>query len=593
MNKIKLSILNITGPLNLFFTPKCIIDDICLIYGIDQNETDNILEEINIMDEQQPTVNYHPNDDELQTISNFMNPFLKMEKESILSSFSIFKMYTNDTPLPGPNFVSGWPGYIPHYTLPSYIIYKLCIENSINTYTDQGLEHISTLLRLKLYPENISRKQLRSLCNDVHVDEIPNVYSMIIRSNCLVNIRDHNYSDNDPLILEDTASMIFSKNKLLKRYNPKNDNEALLLAAYNYDKDISLSSSKVYEYLNIRDMVDYQGVSWEPLDERMKYLYSKNKNVFSLNFYFNPSLPVDVYKEGQLNFLAKREGYSDRDIDYINPYTLLQTSYITDNFYQGYTYGIINDVTHIYSFNVDEIPNEELLCYGIKNNYLIAFHIDEIIDYFEKTKNFLNPFEIEKIHFEKIEKLKTICKLLLTDKSKKLLKIIELIELIERDITNSIKNIIDKQPNNIIYISVLFNLITECAFRCRGWLDNDVNNIPVEYAPVNDQVLVDTLVSESIYNLEKHSNNELYQDVMSLPIIQYINGKWIKVEHFNTGNTLGDRIRILKQGESTDDIESCMRTTSNYLLHTIYKFCEILDIKTNFNYDIENLSFTS
>jgi len=593
MNKIKLSIIDITGPLNLFYTPECVINDICLVYGIDKEETDNILKEIYLMDEQQPIVDYHPKDEELNRINNFLNPLVKLEKESILSAFSIFKMYINDTPLPGPNFISGWPGQMPNYTLPSYIIYKLCIENSINTYSYQSMDHISTLVRLKLLPENISRGCLRQLCSDIPFDEIPNIYTMIIGSNCLSNNNRVSYSNRDSLLLEDTANIIFSKNGLLKRYNPRTENEALLLSAYNYHIDISLSSSKINEYLNIRDSIDHQGVEWEPIDGNMKKLYSKNKIIFSLNFYFNPSLPFKVYTEGQLNFLAKREGYSDFDLDDVNPYTLLQTSYITDNFYQGYTHGIINNITGIYSFNVDEIPNNELLCYGIRNNYLVAFHIDEIIDYFEKSKNFLNPFEVEKTHFENIRKLKMICKILMTDKSKRLLKIIELIELIENDITNSVKNIVEKYSDNFNDIIEIFDLIIECAFRCRGWLDNDTKNLPIECAPVNDQIKVDTLVTESICNLEKYSDKDVYQDVMSLPILQYVSRKWIKVERFETGNTIGDRLRVLKQGESTDDIESCMRTTSNYLLHTIYKFCDILDLCTSIDYNIDRLSFIS
>ena len=133
------------------------------------------------------------------------------------------------------------------------------------------------------------------------------------------------------------------------------------------------------------------------------------------------------------------------------------------------------------------------------------------------------------------------------------------------------------------------DLILECTqsllylgFRMRGWLDG--KDFPVKIAMVDNQAVVDLNVQEALISFEincKKLGTDSYV-IKSFPLMKYNKGF-----HFSNntedGKTVGERIELVKKGEDTQNMGSCMRLSSNYIVTTAHKMYTTLKLKEPFD----------
>lgn len=139
-------------------------------------------------------------------------------------------------------------------------------------------------------------------------------------------------------------------------------------------------------------------------------------------------------------------------------------------------------------------------------------------------------------------------------------------------------------------ISMLWDFHT-VAMNMRGWLG--VGPYPIKYAPVDKQGIVDIRVSESIskFEISCQKLGSIGDQFLRLPIFKYKNEIYSKSRDTNDGYTILDRLNIVKYGDDTDDVASCIRITSNWFSSSIHRYMTILEINPGF--DIKALASIS
>jgi hypothetical protein len=382
-----------------------------------------------------------------------------------------------------------------------------------------------------------------------------------------------------------------NKNFLRTRIIPKTKTEAIVLAAFNYRLDISLSGNPIKEYFVIQRDPD----NYIPNDHYLKTLHDLNQQLLCLNEYFNPCLPADLYQDDVLNNMAKIEGYSNDDIYRDTAYTLLQLASYSNTFYDGKQPGIVNEQTPFYYDNVCDLHSDLIVCYGVKSiNSMTAFRYKELAELFKNTNNFINPVNKDIFSTISIKKLKNLCLNIKPYQSKEsendkkeLYNAIINTELFTKDCFNKAKTLynsfttseqeIKQQIKNCIWS--LFKL----SMYMRGWNGKD-EVYPIENAPVDNQTMVDLLVTQELIEFEKNCNNlgEIGDNVLDLPLLIYHGDEFIPISNTQGGKTIKERLEIVKMGNDYSEYDSCIRLTSNLLATSCYKYMQMLDMDIPF-----------
>jgi hypothetical protein len=142
-------------------------------------------------------------------------------------------------------------------------------------------------------------------------------------------------------------------------------------------------------------------------------------------------------------------------------------------------------------------------------------------------------------------------------------------------------------------INVVLNNLLELAMYTRGW-NGVLNEFPIEEAIVENQNIVDIAVTESL-NKYENSVRGLPSDISccfaGLPLLKYQHKKFIVINDTDNGKSLGERIEIMKSGENIQNVNSCIRLTSNYLSASVYRYYQALRLPVPF--DIDRLRYIS
>lgn len=140
--------------------------------------------------------------------------------------------------------------------------------------------------------------------------------------------------------------------------------------------------------------------------------------------------------------------------------------------------------------------------------------------------------------------------------------------LVGQSIMKTVEKILSAAPesvnlNGLPGLSTELDRLRDIAMAMRGW-------VPGNPYPVS------TLVhgSEESHRMVLEGLTLLYENltptttkILSLPLVMYRDGGYTVPEK---GSTLGSRLELVRRGES-GDMRSCIRTSSNWILSTLYK----------------------
>jgi hypothetical protein len=549
---IRLSRLKITGPISLK-TPICVIQEIAECHGIKYDNLRDLSTDIEYLLKIIKTINVSKlktcdlkKNEDLKYIATFINPSIKQwESNKLIQAFNYLKSF--------------------------FMLKKEDVVSRLNELKTIGNQR----------PDNIKSW------------------------NCCILYKCCSLLDLDTTLLTTKESMLIklkvfqnydSLNSLIKHYKPQlnlyqlNNIEILLYNLMYYDEKVEFK--KTYHLISNNDAIN------KGLEIQRNYYISKNpllsfindQNI-PLNTFFTPEIPFEFYDRDTLcaltRFELNRTSLSTR-IDYDN----LVEHRLLNNFYSGIEYNqckyITNDKTPIELEDVQTMLKtspEKIILYGLYNSSMLAFTYNELTDLFNNQETFKNPCLNE--HFEElsIHKLLGLSRFFnfneLTLSIDKVNKIIKSLDEDTLNFRNNYTIIIDKESVNKTLQSLLLLGMT-----MRGWDPETDKDFPIEKALVDDQTKVDINVSKYIV-LYEEANKDSCINIDKLKLYRFRDGKYEHSVSDYEGRTIGERLNIVKVGESTNMQSSCIRMTSNWIVATACRYMSSINI--DFKFDIHKL----
>lgn len=383
------------------------------------------------------------------------------------------------------------------------------------------------------------------------------------------------------------------------QFYPLNDEQAIVASAIVKHRDLSKMKRP------LEDFKYYQNYT-KTKDTQTRNYEIKNPHFIDLHMYFNPYLPKILYDKRNLEHHLQLFSYPSYMFAGIQPYEILQEFHLEENFYLGWHPTIINLETPIDLDVVSELKNQQIVCYGIRDEKMNATTWKELYSLFKNMNLFINPFEKNNIFTtNKIERLNKLGKWILSPPIDHKYLFLDY----EEDTLNTIREFVDLIDMMLLFqksefemfreysiqyqsmneikkydIKVTLEKLFEVVMFMRGWKVGQP--YPISFVPASNNDITEKNTLEALTlldELNERSNHMIY----SLPLIIWKN-EFVKCQSEDQGLTVGERIAIVKNGES-DNINSCIRMTSNVLGASYCFYCKLFKIPENF--DIKDLTY--
>ena len=589
----------ITGLINSN-TPLCVLQDIADAHGIDYNFLDLNEGFYKYVLEMGP-----PDTKEFNwgILARFINKNCSWTQKPLLLALNHLKLFMNSdralSKLSSQYCIGNQTPENP-FSINSNILYKICIQENIPTKFTDTQEDLE--LYIKIYRQskqtiiNLLLKQFDGMNNGELLRMMINMIPEYLNKGKIEEEINFSRGDEDIQDLQEYKSssdllrvMFYNLNDvkvLQKNVVPNTTHGAIALAAINYKLDISRCENPVMEYSNI--LSNEKEDEFMPMDRWMKFWYNKNRDMFNLEKNFNPIFPSQFYDDSVLRKMAKDMGFTEVEIQNEHPYSLLETAYLSETFYRGHYPCMKDRQTIINLDNVNDIENDEIICYGQINDRLWVTTIEELKSVFEFHNNFVNPFKNDSIFGKReMERLKNI-----------LGERVDMIQLINK--IEKVFGSYDDKTKKFLYtyktscnsiknkIRLALNLLVECGMYMRGWKGKGYTYPLSEHDTLMgpDSVeIIDYNVNKSISAYE-YSITELMEigvQINELPLYKTVDNKYYKSTLKEQCFTIGERMELIKMGNRTNNVSSCIRLSSNWICASAHRYITILGFEEPFD----------
>ncbi len=331
--------------------------------------------------------------------------------------------------------------------------------------------------------------------------------------------------------------------------SPYCNKDSKIISAERYNYNIYHSKDPSIEFLFfLKDKV---------YDERMKYVFSINRDAYNIDQYF------DIIVDNDSN----------------NSNGKLYSDHIIDNFSLGYSHYCDNVICPISHKPFDD--QDIIICFGCQTTYLRAYLIEELTDLFNYYGYFFNPNGGNFPQYCIVTLLKLCKKNIDTDRRYGLL--LKSINKIKRDFAGVLRKISNISGDKEIIKEVLKDIF-ELGLYMRGWNGKDEH--PIENTPYVEYLNIDIRVNEKLFYILGKTESE-YASILDLPLVKY-KDRYFTIKDKNRGLTIMKRLKIVLKNSS---IHACVRLTSNLLCSSANFYLE--RITGNSFFDINNLNIIS
>jgi hypothetical protein len=627
MEEITLNRLDITGVLNEK-TPYCVIQEIAKAHNISTPKIDeNELKFIQVQTESIKINSYRPItlmgslEKNLRYVATFVNPDCKTwTQKSLIKSFQHMLHFPKDDPEILKNISYGQKDRDNIEAFNACMLYTLCKKYGIETHWKMTPEQMVTLIQKLTIDTNKLRTGLIPLIESLNKSQLVNIYALLDQTPKR-NIPLMNLPDKDSKILNESkgsSPMVYLDNEKLNQLyknftdvnylvltiQPRNHFEAIVLAAMIYNINITESRFPLLEFEELNEVKNLD--LYVPVDSifRKKYMY--NKSWYNLLHHWCPELSFIYSKKELMNFCSE-EGYSSEDFRNFDPNNLLHMSRISMNIYVGKNvYNVEQEYTPIHLHDLKEISNTNCITFGVvsEQSTLKTYSIDEICDTFTINKNYIHP-EHQKEHLSEkvIKKLHGIATQLNNVELLKAISVVEKWKQYSNEFSESLREVYKEKPKIVIYF---LTKVMECAMYMRGW---KVVNEKEEYPLSEDktklyntdfQFKIEEKVFEAIHDLKTYLDsdklNEKDQKVFKcLPLMKFSHEGDTKIFVLTPdpedGTSILHRLDIVLDGNKYKNMKSCIRLSSNIILHSVYFYTCSLSLPEPFNiFELENIT---
>lgn len=572
-------------------TPFCVAKEIAETFDLEVNNYHSLIKKINELKGWEIETSKELNTRDYQTLAQFINPRVNWPIKELKIAYDWYLAWTKSIIEHDSEYGRQTPSN--PTSLNACMLFKLCKSWKIKVSRETTIKDMVTLIGL-----------VQNQCTDGLIDIASDILSEIKSDEALIAIIsnmmtiDRKYTETNEnekknkKIEYNDLEKIFTRlscvETLRSHYSITTNEEAIALAALEYFIDISSTQDPKKEYKLIKSI---GRTNYIPYDRTIAYWWNRNRSILDLSCTFNPLFPISYYSEWILTKLTKRNGHQFVPSSSQECYEMLQIDSLMETFYEGEMPNLIKDTT-LYLDDIDDIDNRELLSFGVFDQRMICITINELCDHLEYHGSFISPFEANSLlSTESIYKLKSIAK---RKNYERLLELIERISHINQISDNpQVKKMIirymkgtdqDKQ-----FIIRMLELVLHLGLHMRGWMGD-----PAPYTI--DQTSVDP---ENVHTLHKMITEKMieYKDLIAdhplalmidrLPLLEYIGGSFQMSTKDDNGRTIGDRLRIVEEGEDTG-INSCIRISSNWICSSAHRYLHALENRTRF--DINKLT---
>nr|QBK90647.1 MAG: uncharacterized protein LCPAC104_01440 [Pithovirus LCPAC104] len=579
LNEINLSWIKLFEEINKDF-PIYIILDLAKSMGIiydetkimDENYIDRLIKKINKLSCK--IIKYPLDKQDYRDIARFINyNKISWNIETLNKCLKYIKQFFNKKIVISENFEEGFQTPQNIKKINSFILYAFCIQEKITLKYEINEKELSDHVRkyIKFKVEYVLNfPQIKSYlfdyyCKHNNQENITNKISFLELDEVGRNIRDRCPSIDS-----------------MKKMSPQKDSEIIAYFAILYHEDIS----------NVKNFKDKYN-EYKSSNRGREYKNITEIDNPDLNIIFNPNFPESFYSISQLKKIAITEGFNDKILNEGKPYKLLQQAYLSQTFFHGKC-ECVNDSTFIYKEDLNKINNTSLVCFGKRKNRLIYFTYKELYDTFINNKNFQNPIIINKINFfsdlsiSKLYYLCTISRYKDEDEENyttriNLSKLIDSILLENQEKSKEIE--ILKNIKEVNKAKEILKDILDMSMYMRGW--DGYAEYPIEKSYEYDDKIITVKIVDFYELCEKKYDKNILTIILKLPLVRHItDNKYIYSKDIESGITIGDKINLIITGDNNDNIWSCLKVSSNWLISSSYRYLEKLGEKPNF--DINN-----
>lgn len=446
------------------------------------------------------------------------------------------------------------------------MLYKLCRQRSLRTGVDMRFEDLQKLYMLS----ELKMEDLKDLLVDrIQVGGMETLVNMAYSMN--INTQKSPYD-----LYLDARNINHLHDPLHIRF-PKTRHEAILMAAFNFKRDISEAGEPLKEYA-----VLMKDQTFFPMDSYLTHIQNTDRYALCLDQRFNPKLPGYVYQPEDLSRMASEEGW-------VSSIGKTPLEFLNDN-YMGYTFFAYKKgpMVMVEPENTDlviecqplnELSQSNIVLYGSRTNKsrMIGFSWSELTSSFDHFKEFRNPVSDPPDVFPDhvVRKLvilarKPCAEEIVSRTRKGLISAVERIFLEKRMLNDKIKDIQSKMataPPLKTRAGEILDKLYDISTVMRGNTAESQNIAAIDIY----NFLSDTSISNS--------------DILDLPLVIYypISGTFSTSESAYEGYTIRGRLHIVQEGETTRAISSCMRLSSNWFLSTVYYYQNAFNFPKSFN----------
>lgn len=405
----------------------------------------------------------------------------------------------------------------------------------------------------------------------------------------------------------------FLNDKTLLQYRaiPENNYEAIILGAIRFKVCLADAKNPLLQFLNIlesgltsSDVNLYTPIS----DSDFCINYTKNPSWYSTKSnWFEELMPI--YSNEELEKFAKLEGIHERKLDTKNIPSFLLKRRKTLCVFFGIVPYCKHTKTAIYHTPIEEIPSEQLVCYGnISEDNLYYMSIAEFTESLSHSKVFIDPIFNKPLSQYSINKYRTyILGVEKTSSNRHIFS--EAIEAV--NMINDIKTIIDYRVRNLvttvktssedvkIKIQQYFEKCLEMGLYMRGWKHNGKEGFPLK----REDCIIQSDKVEFVYQLMWDTYvqsleilcdipTEIADDIKNVHLIRFSRiGDVSRIFeykfsglHVNPDETLLETMEQSVKGDLEKN-SSCIRSNSNWILFSAAWYNYILGFDVPFRFD--------
>lgn len=641
--KCKVSLFGIDIPLkidNIIGTPLCVLNEILTAHGYQDIATiDNYQDIIDLLNSHHLNGNVNTiSRDDLSSLASYINCDIEWTRSNLFKALNFIELfYINNKNISFHlnKILSSFDLYIPPRSKGSQtekypeslnccMLYAICKHLSISLRICDSVDYMISSIKSCLSQSTLFNEALvilstmnsgqllsfirsnRTLDNN-NKDSEGDESKVSKERNHLIKNKMHLNSSS--ITHEDLSRSYKSFNdpKLIKlRIIPLDNTEAITLAAINFGVDITAAVKPLTEYLLLRNN---GGLMFR--DKHLKLLRNINPSFLMLSQSFNPLFPLEFYSQHIESISRKYFNINGRSKTEI--YNELSTRYLLDDFYFGLQPEISNTQSLIGLNDLQEVKSNDIICYGVRNHCMTFYTFDELSNIFDHNKDFRIPKinrdgSISFFSLQSIEKLKIIAGKLDSKTRDSLISSISKVENANKGcslITQNFKmKYLSSNKEFQEIITKTLKSLLDVSMYMRGWKlsGNGDSKSENQQGQIESSMLLPLVnttydlskqgeleinVSREINNLDLY-NSKCSSAVYNLPLVRWNSSGVITSNSKEEGLTIGERIQIIKAGNS---VYSCIRLSSNWLASSAHYYMTVIGLPAPF--EISKMRFIS